>query len=520
MSSRSGISGLMLVMFLAFGPVGARSQVTVSSLIGDHMVLQREMKIPVWGRGEPGEKVTVRFNDQTQAATVDADGSWDVEFPALKAGGPYEMTISSGKKVIAVRDILVGDVWLCSGQSNMWWPIKWSANAGEETTKGLDWEIRLYSVRRIGTPDPLPDPGGKWVTCTPTTVGEFSGVGYVFGKEIHKIIGVPIGLVKSAYGATCAENWMSSQVLMADPDYKPIFDRWKKTETTYYKIFSEYVKKYNLWKAQVEKAKADGSPAPLKPLAPQPNPCVNPWRPGGLYNAMVSPLANYPIKGVIWYQGEQNTDRSYQYRKLFPALIRNWRNTWHISNLPFIFVQLANYMKPPAKPGPSKWAELREAQARTLSVPNTAMVVTIDIGDANCIHPKDKEDVGKRLALAAQALVYGQKVIYSGPVFDSMNIEGNKIRIRFKFTSEGLTTKGSDTQVKGFAIAGADRKFVWAQARIDGTTVVVWNPQVSHPIAVRYAWADNPVCNLYNKSGLPAAPFRTDDWPGITANNR
>ncbi len=507
------------LMILILGSLQARSEVIVSSLIGDHMVLQRDMKVPVWGSAEAGEKVMVTFLDQTVSATADPDGSWRAEFPALKAGGPYEMTIKAGKKKIVIKDILVGDVWLCSGQSNMWWPVKWSDNAEEEMTQGLDAEIRLYSVKRIGTPNPLPDPGGRWVICKPETVGEFSGVGYTFGKEIHKVIGVPIGLIRSAYGKTCAENWTSAQVLQSDPDYKPIFERWKKTETAFYKVFSEYVKKYNQWKAQVQKAKTAGLPVPAKPAAPQPHPTVNPWRPGGLYNAMIYPLANYPIKGVIWYQGEDNTNRSYQYRKLFPALIRNWRNTWHKATLPFLFVQLANYMKPSAQPGPSKWAELREAQMKALAVPNTGMVVTIDIGDAKCIHPKDKEDVGKRLALAAQALVYGRKVMYSGPLYDSMKIEGNKIRIRFKFAEVGLMTKCAD-HIQGFAIAGADRKFVWAEARIDGQTVVVWNTKVPKPVAVRYAWADNPVCNLYNKAGLPAAPFRTDDWPGITANNR
>jgi sialate O-acetylesterase len=508
-----------MLALLLVSPV-ARSEVRLPSLISDHMVLQQGMKVSIWGWADPGEKITVSFRDQTVTAKTGRDGTWRVELSPLTAGGPFEMTIVDRKsRNIVLHDVLVGEVWLCAGQSNMWWPVKWSLDSQEEITQGRDPEIHLYTVPRCPSPRPLADIRGKWVVCTPGTVAEFSAVGYVFGKELHKILGCPIGLIKSAYGATPAESWTPRKALESDADFRPILERWNRFLAAYPKIRAAYFRQVERWRQLYQKTMATGLPRPPRPQPVQPDPCVHPWLPGGLYNAMIHPLTRYAIKGVIWYQGEQNTDRGYQYRKLFPTLIRNWRGAWR-ADFPFLFVQLANYMKPPVQPEESKWAELREAQARALMLPKTGMAVSIDVGDANSIHPKDKEDVGKRLALLAEALVYGRDVVYSGPLYDSMKVEGGRIRIRFRHTQPGLATKNNGPIVKGFAIAGADRRFVWAQARIEGDGVVVWSDQVPRPMAVRYAWADNPVCNLYNSAGLPAAPFRTDNWPLSTMNNR
>jgi len=352
------------------------------------------------------------------------------------------------------------------------------------------------------------------------TVAEFSAVGYFFGRELQQSLGGPIGLIESAYGATPAESWTDVAWLKKDPDFKAIFDRWRRTVDDYCRAWPGYVKRYQAWKQACDAAKRSNRPIPPKPAAPQPHPSVNPYQPGGLYNSMVYPLANYRIKGVIWYQGEQNADRGYQYRKLFPTLIRCWRNTWKMNDLPFLFVQLANYMKPNPQPVPSRWAELREAQLLTAEkVPDTGLVVAVDVGAADTIHPRDKWDVGRRLALVALSEVYGKKVVCYGPLYDAMAVENARIRIRFKYSQYGLVTRGGG-ELKGFIVAGSDRKFVPARATIDGDTVVVWSDAVRNPVAVRYAWADNPVCNLYNRAGLPAVPFRTDDWPGVTAGVR
>ena len=306
-------------------------------------------------------------------------------------------------------------------------------------------------------------------------------------------------------------------MLESDPDFAPILKRYDDAVSRYPQARKEYEQKLAEWKQAVEKAKAEGTNPPRRPGAPfGPG---SPYEPAGLYNAMIAPLIPYGIQGAIWYQGESNAGRAYQYRKLFPDMIKNWRQDWGEGQFPFLFVQLANFMKTRPEPGDSAWAELREAQLMTLSLPNTGMAVIIDIGEADDIHPKNKQDVGKRLALWALAKTYGKDIVYSGPIYKSMKVDDGKIILSFDHVGGGLIAKG-DEQLKGFAIAGADRKFVWADAKIEGDTVVVSSENVSEPVAVRYAWADNPVCNLYNKEDLPASPFRTDDWPGVTAENK
>jgi sialate O-acetylesterase len=433
-----------------------------------------------------------------------------------KTGGPYEMTIS-GKNTITLKNIMVGEVWVCSGQSNMQMSVKSSVNAEQEIAAADYPDIRLFTVERKVAEQPQSDCVGNWTLCSPQTVPGFSAVAYYFGRGLHEELDVPIGLIHTSWSGTPAEAWTRRGILKEEGDFAPILERYDDAVAKYPQAKEEFEQKVIEWKEAAEKAKAEGEKIPRRPGAPLgPG---HPHSPSGLYNAMIAPLIPYGIGGAIWYQGESNASRAYQYRKLFGRMIQNWRKDWGQGKFPFLFVQLANFRAVNPQPSESDWAELREAQLMTLALPNSGMAVIIDIGDANDIHPKNKQDVGKRLALWALAKSYGKELVYSGPIYKSMKIEGEKIILRFDHVGGGLVA-GPDEPLKGFAIAGADRKFVWAEAKIDGDSVVVSSDEVSAPAAVRYAWADNPVCNLYNEEGLPASPFRTDDWPGITVDNK
>ncbi len=491
----------------------AAAAIKLPAVIGDGMVLQRDIKVPIWGTADPGEKVTVTLGDQKAAATADADGRWMVRLDPLKAGGPFEMTVV-GSNRITLKDILVGEVWVCSGQSNMAMAVKACANAAQEIAAADYPNIRLFTVSRTVAATPQSDTKGAWVHCSPETVPDFSAAAYYFGRHLYKELNVPIGLIHTSWGGTPAEAWTSRATLEADPDLKVIVDRW-----------DDQIAKYRKTDSAAEPAakpaargKAAKPAAGGKAAKPPTDPATSPHRAAGLYNGMIHPLIPYAIRGAIWYQGESNAGRAYQYRKLFPAMIQDWRKAWGQGDFPFLFVQLANYQPRKPEPADSAWAELREAQTMTLSLPKTGMAVIIDIGEANDIHPKNKQDVGKRLARAALAIAYGKHIPYSGPMYDSMKIEGDAIRLTFKHVDGGLVARGGE--LKGFAIAGDDRRFVWADAKIDGDTILVRSDKVAKPKAVRYAWADNPECNLYNKADLPASPFRTDDWPGVTADQK
>jgi sialate O-acetylesterase len=328
---------------------------------------------------------------------------------------------------------------------------------------------------------------------------------------------VPIGLIHTSWGGTPAEAWTNREVLEAEADFEPILTRHAERLADFPRAKEEHAKKLEDWKLAAEKAKAEETKPPRRPRAPLgPD---DPHSPAGLYNGMISPLIPYGIAGAIWYQGESNAGRAYQYRKLFPAMIKNWRKDWKQGNFPFLFVQLANFMATKPEPGESAWAELREAQTMTLSLPNTGMATIIDIGEAKDIHPKNKQDVGKRLALWALARTYKKDVVPSGPIYRSMIVDDGEAMLNFDHVGGGLVARGGEA-LKGFAIAGADRKFVWADAKIMGNTIVVRSDDVPELVAVRYAWADNPVCNLYNKEDLPAGPFRTDSWPGVTVDKK
>ncbi|HEV2761856.1 MAG TPA: sialate O-acetylesterase, partial [Pyrinomonadaceae bacterium] len=647
----------------------ARGAVRVPSLVGDNMVLQQGRAARVWGWAEPGERVTVRLAGRTATAATDASGRWEVFIGPLRAGGPHTLTII-GSNTLTFRNVLVGEVWVCSGQSNMEWPLAQAEGGPRDAEAANLPRVRLFTVEKRTSDRPLEDVRGRWVVATPEQAARFSAVGFYFGRALHARLGVPVGLIHTSWGGTPAEAWTSRAALEADPSFRPILERYEAELRDLPRRLREHEVAFARWEGQYVRLdsgnegegrgfadpardadgwrkmrlpqlwegaglKVDGAvwfrrevnvpptlagrelilslgavddfdttyfngvrvgatgaetpyayqtprryrvPAPLvRPgrnvvavrvfdrmggggfaaepgamsLAPAdpkagaglslegewdykaesvaPEPAVdyagypgprpgpdNPNNPTVLYNAMLAPLTPYAIRGAVWYQGESNAGRAYQYRALFPALIRDWRRAWGQPDFPFYFVQLANWRARKSEPAESDWAELREAQLFTLrSVPRTGMAVAVDIGEAEDIHPRNKRDVGERLARWALAETYKQRVVPSGPLYESHAVEGGRVRLRFGHASGLKTSDGASP--KGFAVAGADRKFVWAEARVEGDTVVVWSERVPTPAAVRYAWADNPAVNLYNGAGLPASPFRTDDWPGLTA---
>ncbi len=665
---RTNCLGSARTVFVLMSLLGGLSaaDIRLPAIIGDNMVLQRGGKVPIWGWADPGEEIRVQVSWRSgeRRVTPGQDGKWMLSLDSPKAGGPYEMTLT-GKNTIALKNILCGEVWVCSGQSNMEWPVAASASGGQETAAADFPKIRLFTVQKKIAETPQADCAGQWSSCSPQTVGGFSAVGYFFGRYLHKELDVPVGLINTSWGGTVAEAWTSRETLAKMPEFKALIDgiaearanpdasmrkyqqefvQWQKKieatgtqgagctaldfddsawqemelpvlweegglgnfdglvwfrktievpdswadmelmlelgpiddmDTTWvngvrigahtepgqwqavrqYKVGGDIIKAgRNVIAVQVLDTGGGGGicgqPAQMKikpagaaddvavslagkwrykiaqdlaSIPPQPQPPAwvnNPNAPTALYNGMIAPLIPFAIRGAIWYQGESNADRAYQYRRLFPDMITDWRQSWGVRSFPFLFVQLANFMTQKPEPGDSAWAELREAQLMTLSLKDTGMATIIDIGEAGDIHPKNKQDVGKRLALWVLAKTYGRKdVVCSGPLYESMKVRDGKVLLRFDHIGGGLVVKGGGP-LKGFAIAGVDRKFVWAEAVIEGKTVVVSSDKVPEPVAVRYAWADNPVCNLYNAAGLPASPFRTDDWPGVTADRK
>jgi sialate O-acetylesterase len=475
----------------------AFAEVSLPSVFSDGMVLQRNLPIHVWGKASPGELVTVAFRGETKAGATDSLGHWDVYMSPNKEGGPYELAVQSNNRIV-IHDVLVGDVWLASGQSNMEFPMRQLDNAEAEISQAQYPAIRLLRVHKSSSEFPQYDVGidAPWAKCDPASVREFSAVAYYFGREIHQKSKVPLGIIESSWGGTVAEAWTSLRSLTADAGLRPVFEaRYKMME---YQADLPAILAAERHKQ--EQAKADGQPIPQFPWRPW-HPM---WAPAGLYNAMIAPLTKYPIRGVIWYQGESNSgeERAFLYERLFQTLIRDWRDRWGEGDFPFLFTQISNF-----KSGSwEQWAPIRDAQRRALGLRNTAMAVTIDIGNPDDVHPRNKLDVGHRLALAARAIVYGERVEYSGPLFRQLTREGRVLRAWFDH-AEGLSARGE--VVKGFEVAGIDGKFVPAEARIDGTSLVVSSPGVDAPVSVRYGWANSPECNLQNGAGLPASPFRS-----------
>ncbi len=511
---------LMLISVNALNVKLAHAEIKLPAIIGDNMVLQQGQINPLWGWAEPGEKITVTVNGQTHSATADDNGKWKVTLEPLKVGGPYEITIK-GKETITLKNVLSGEVWICSGQSNMAWTVGSSNDADLEIMTANYPKIRLISVPQVGTQEPQDNFKGQWEACTPETVRNFSGVGYFFGRQLYQTLNVPIGLIDNAWGGSSAEAWVNRKRLEDEPAFKEMLEKWEKTEASYNheQAVTAYNKRLDQWKESVKKANAAGKAAPRRPRAPR-NPLTGNHRPANIYNGVLYPTIGYGIKGVIWYQGESNASRAYQYRKLFPYMIQNWRDEWKQGDFSFYWVQLADFRNENPEPADSDWAELREAQTMTMdALPNTGEAVILNLGESSDIHPKNKQDVAMRLARWALAKDYGVKVVHQSPRYKSMEVKGNKAILTFDHVGGGLDTFDVTTPI-GFTIAGEDKKFVKADAKIVGSNKIeVWSDAVANPAAVRYAWADNPVCNVQNKEGLPVTPFRTDDWPGITINN-
>ncbi len=487
--------GLLLVS-------SVRADLAVPAIFSDNMVLQQGMPVPVWGWADEGDVVTIRFRNQKVTATT-LNLAWHASLRSLKAGGPDVLTISTKTKTLTFTNVLVGEVWVCSGQSNMEWPLKSSFEATNDIANANNPQIRLFLVPKNKLDSPTVLIKAAWDTLSPKSAEGFSAVGYYFGRDLQKARNVPVGLIGTYWGGTPAESWMDRASLEINPRYKTeILDPVPAALKEWRTKMDAYEK---------EKAAAEKDGKKFEKWAP--------WMPWGgyeLYNGMINPLIPYAIRGAIWYQGESNAGRADQYRTLFPDMIRCWRRNWGDSDFTFLCVQLAPFKTVQPNPGDSEWAELREAQLlATKTLPKVGMAVITDVGEQGDIHPRKKEPVGARLALAARGIAYGEKIEYSGPAYKSMAVQGSDAVLSFDHVDGGLEARGSE--LKGFAICGPDHKFVWAKAEIRGDKVIVSSPSVTEPVAVRYGWADYPVVNLWNKSGLPATPFRTDDFPLITA---
>jgi sialate O-acetylesterase len=493
-----------------------RADVKPHPLISENMVLQQGMPVPIWGSADEGETVTVSFQGQKLSATTH-NGHWRVDLANLKSGGPYEMTIA-GKNQIQLKNVLVGEVWVCSGQSNMEWPVSATQDAQRAIAISRNPMIRLLTVPKNACAVPQEHVNTHWVECAPETVPAFTAVGYFFGLDLQRSLHVPIGLIHSSWGGTPAESWVSEPTLESEPALKYMVEKQAHELAAYPKEIEKYRDRLKGYEESVEKALSAKQDIPALPGPPN-NPAKNAWGASTLYNGMIASILPYAIRGATWYQGESNAGRAYEYRSLLLALIKDWRKAWNNPDLTFLIVQLAPFQKIEPEPQESAWAELREAQLlATTALPKVGLAVITDVGETNDIHPRRKQPVGARLALAARGLAYGENIEYSGPVYSEMNVEGNRVLLSFTHVDGGLTTRGGP--LSGFTVAGKDRKFSNAIAQVQGNKVVVWSSKVEHPVAVRYGWANYPVVNLWNMAGLPATPFRTDDFPMVTNPHR
>lgn len=490
----------------------ARAEVKPNGLFTSNMVVQRDREVPVWGSARDGERVTVELNGRS-ASTTAGGGRWMVKLKPMPAGGPHVMTIR-GDNSIRLDNVLVGEVWICSGQSNMQWPLRATADAASAIAASANPQLRLFSVPRRATDEPQENVEGKWELSSPQTTPEFSAVAYYFGRYLQSHLKVPIGLINTSYGGTPAEAWTRREVLASTPGLGGVLDRYNAVLRDYPAQYAAYRSALTKQRLEAARARAENRRAPAAPRMPY-GP-ESPQRPSGLYNAMIAPLIPFAIRGAIWYQGESNAGRAHEYFTLFPRMIENWREDWNQGDFPFLFVQLAPFMKKTSEPGESAWAELREAQRHTVKVlPNTAMAVITDVGEEDDIHPRQKQPVGERLALAALNIAYGRNNEYRGPEADRIVVGNGRAVIHYKHTAGGLEARGGP--LTGFTLAGPDGRWHNARAEIDGDRIIVSSDQVPNPIAVRYGWSNFPQLNLWNKAGLPATPFRADDFPLTTA---
>lgn len=490
-----------LVTLISCSP--ALATLRLAGVFSDNMVLQRDRPIPVWGWATPGQRVTVRLGESLRDTAADDQGAWRVSLPPEAARVSTELVVTA-ETTITLRNVAVGEVWLCSGQSNMAMVVRGVQNAAEEIERSTDPHLRYFTIKEQFGQQPMQDLGGEWRSTSPQTTGSCSASAYFFGRTLREFFkskgqDVPVGLVTASAGATAAESWTAQDVMAGDPAYAKLHEPWKNITPEEFEAIAVRYRQYQ--------RKRDTTPAG-QPAPPQPRQRCHDC-PSALFNGMIHPLIPYAMRGVIWYQGESNVPRAEQYQTLFPAMISQWRRDWKQGDFPFYFVQLANHRKPTTQPTESPLARLRESQRRTLSLPNTGMAVAIDIGMAENIHPINKQEVGRRLALVAIANTYGEpELVHTGPQFSSHTIQGDTAVVSFSGVGGGLVALGGE--LKWFEIAGEDGAFVRAEATIDGTTVRVRAEGVRSPKHVRYAWADNPAgCNLYNREGLPASPFTT-----------
>ena len=508
---------IFTVLFLAaLAPLSAK--VTLAPLFTDHAVLQQEKPVLVWGTAAPREHVVVQFHGEMSAADADALGAWQIELPAFAATGRGAELVVKGENLLTLHDVVVGEVWLCSGQSNMEFTVDDPQspgfklqNAAAEVAAANYPLIRQFKVGKQWSAEPLTQVQGAWVRCSPATVGLFSAAGYFFARDISAHFTVPVGIINSTWGGTPVESWMSQEALKSDHSFGVVAERWQKLADAYPAAQAKYEAALASWRVRREAAKTAGqepafveqNPAPARILGA---PTGDPWQPSSLYNGMISPLLPYRLRGMLWYQGEANAgtmERALEYHKLFSAMITRWRVQFGQGDVPFYWVQLASF-----KPSAS-WPFLREAQQQTLSLPNTGQAVAIDIGDPANIHPHNKQAVGHRLALIALNQAYKVPIECSGPIFANANVEGSAMRVWFNFCADHLQ---ADQPVTTCELAGSDRKFYPAAAHVEGNALVVSSPQVPAPVAVRYSWAGFAEGHLYNSAGLPAAPFRSDNW--------
>ncbi len=541
------LCALLLLLGVAMVAVSAESTLALKLpvLLSDGMVLQRDRKVIFWGWAAPGATVRVSLRGKHATASTKADGTWRLTLGPFKAGGPDEVTVVGDQQQIVLHDVLVGEVWVCSGQSNMDYTLQQLTGTSTDTaantlatairdeiTNAHDPLLRQFDLPHTTSWEkPAEDCRGQWAAFTPTNARNFTATGYYFARELRQKLGVPVGLIKCPWGGTPIEPWVRQEVLNREPKTQFLVKHWQQQATAF--VASGAVEQYqqNLakWKELEIQAKADKKPAPSMPRKPE-DPHEHVFWPGTLYNGMIAPLTSFTIRGALWYQGEGNAG-PYGFADIYGTtlshMIADWRAQWGQGDFPFLFVQLANLGQPPATPGEDFWAEVRDGQREALTVPNTGMAVTVDIGQSDDVHAKNKQDVGNRLARWALANTYHKKdVAVSGPLYRSSRVDGHRLLVRFQYADGGLmvgnkvgvapTVKVAE-DLKWFQIAGADQRWVWAQAKIIGhDTVAVWNEAVPTPVAVRYAWMTGPTgCNLYNHAGLPASPFRTDNWPFV-----
>jgi sialate O-acetylesterase len=495
---------LSLFLFaVSFAGQSGFADVTVPNIFSNSMVLQRDQANAVWGKASPGEAVSVAIDSQKHSTTADEKGNWRVTLEPMKVGEPKELVIS-GKNEIRLTDVLVGEVWICSGQSNMQWAVRNSTDFALEAASANHPQIRMINFPQVGVQEPIwTHDDRKWMVCSPELVPNFSAVGYFFARQLHQTLGVPIGMINNAWGGSACEAWINRETLSSDEQFAPLIQRWQSMEKRFEELSVISQRDEN-------QQKEFGN---LK------NQMSGNARPGNIYNGVLKSHLGYGIRGAIWYQGESNAGRAYQYRELFPLMISSWRKEWGQGDFPFYWVQLADFMEEKAEPSDSAWAELREAQTMTMAkLPNTGQAVIIDIGEGKDIHPRNKVTVGMRLARWALAKDYGMSIPCHSPQYKSMEVADNKVVLTFDHVGSGWRPFDVN-QLRGFTIAGEDKKFVNANATLlkDGR-IEVSSDAVANPVAVRYGWADNPICNLFSVDDLPLTPFRTDDWPGITAN--